>query len=145
MGEDHPQLGFDVWAGGWKDYHEYLKQVGLGRLLDESRKPGNHNDLPNVLEGHHMYSRLPQEHHMAAYFAGKAVEFIRSQKASKSPFGMILSFFGPHLPVAPPRPWDEKYSLDKCPPAPEPLGFFERETSGPKKQPGLLQTSGMDG
>jgi arylsulfatase A-like enzyme len=28
---------------------------------------------------------------------------------------MVLSFYGPHLPVAPPKPWDEKYSLDQCP------------------------------
>jgi len=25
----------------------------------------------------------------------------------------VLSFYGPHLPVAPPRPWDEKFALDE--------------------------------
>jgi len=114
-GEDKPQLGFDTWAGGWKDYHTYLKDVGLGKFLEERAKPGNHNDLPNVGEGEHRFSRLPEEHHMAAFFSGKAVDFIKSLRGKEQPFGMVLSFYGPHLPVAPPRPWDEKYSLDQCP------------------------------
>ena len=115
LGEDHPQLGFDTWAGGWKDYHAYLEKVGLGELLNERPKPGNHQDLPSVPEGQHMYSRLPEEHHMAAFFTDNAVDFIRAHQRKDQPFCMVLSYYGPHLPVAPPRPWDEKYSLDQCP------------------------------
>jgi arylsulfatase A-like enzyme len=114
LGEDFPQLGFETWAGGWKDYHNYLKNVGLGDLLKERPIPGNHNDLPNVGRDEHRYSLLPEEHHMASFFAQEAVRFIRSQQEKNQPFGMVLSFYGPHLPVAPPRPWDEKYSLDQC-------------------------------
>lgn len=115
LGEDHPQLGFATWAGGWKNYHDYLRSVGLGDLLRERPIPGNHNDLPNTGRDEHRYSLLPEEHHMASFFAQEAVEFIRSQHEKNQPFGMVLSFYGPHLPVAPPRPWDEKYSLDQCP------------------------------
>lgn len=61
-----------------------------------------------------MYSRLPEEHHMAAFFTKRAVEFIHARRGKNRPFCIVLSYFGPHLPVAPPRPWDEKYSLDQC-------------------------------
>ncbi|UCE41191.1 MAG: sulfatase-like hydrolase/transferase [Candidatus Aminicenantes bacterium] len=115
LGEDHAQLGFETWAGGWKDYHDYLRNVGLGDLLKERPIPGNHNDLPSAGRDEHRYSLLPEEHHMASFFAQKAVQYIRSQHAKNQPFGVVLSFFGPHLPVAPPKPWDEKYSLDQCP------------------------------
>ena len=115
LGEDFPQLGFETWAGGWKNYHEYLKNVGLADLLRERPIPGNHNDLPSAGRDEHRYSLLPEEHHMASFFAQEAVKFIRSQHKKNRPFGMVLSFYGPHLPVAPPKPWDEKYSLDQCP------------------------------
>jgi arylsulfatase A-like enzyme len=114
-GEDLPQLGFETWAGGWKDYHDYLKDVGLGDLLKERPIPGNHNDLPSAGRDEHRYSLLPEEHHMASFFTQEAVRYIRAQHKKNQPFGMVLSFYGPHLPVAPPRPWDKKYSLDQCP------------------------------
>ena len=114
-GEDHPQLGFETWAGGWKDYHDYLRNVGLGDLLNERPIPGNHNDLPSAGRGEHRYSLLPEEHHMASFFAQKAKQYIRSQHEKNQSFSMVLSFYGPHLPVAPPKPWDKKYSLDQCP------------------------------
>ena len=106
-GEDEPQCGFvDKWAGGWAQYHDYLRRVGLGDLLAKGRKVGNHNDLPSGPEGTHIHSQLPEEHHMAAFFAGEAEQFIRKDHDSKKPFCMVLSFYGPHLPVAPPQPWD---------------------------------------
>lgn len=116
-GEDQAQLGFETWAGGWKDYHWYLKTAGLGNLLDERPIPGNHNDLPSAGRDEHRYSRLPQEHHMASFFSQKAVQFIRSQSkhTKNQPFGMVLSFYGPHLPVAPPVPWNDMYAIDRCP------------------------------
>jgi len=114
-GEDQPQLGFDTWAGGWKQYHEYLKNVGLGELLNRKSKPGNHNDLPSGPNTEHRYSLLPEEHHMASFFTKKAAQFIRSRRGSIQPFSLFLSYYGPHLPVAPPKPWDTKYSLEQCP------------------------------
>ncbi len=113
-GEDAPQHGFDFWAGGWHHYHEYLRSVGLGEIADK-KQAGNHNDLPSGPEGTHIFSKLPQEHHMASFFAQRSVEFLRQQKGSDRPFGLVLSFYGPHLPVAPPKPWDEMYPIDAAP------------------------------
>ncbi len=114
LGEDAPQHGFQTWAGGWKQYKAYLRRVGLGELVDKYPNLGNHNDLPSAPEGKHMYSQLPEEHHMAAFFAKEAEKFIRSRRGSGRPFGLVLSFYGPHLPVAPPKPWDEMYSLEQA-------------------------------
>jgi arylsulfatase A-like enzyme len=115
VGEDAPQLGFETWVGGWKQYHEYLRKVGLGDLLDKHPNIGNHNDFPSGPDSTHAYSQLPEEHHMEAFFSREAEAFIRSRQGNDHPFSLVLSFFGPHLPVAPPKPWDERYSLDQCP------------------------------
>jgi uncharacterized sulfatase len=115
LGEDLPQLGFETWAGGWKQYHKYLEEVGLGHLLESRPKPGNHNDLPSGPNTEHRYSLIPADSHMASFLAQNAEQFIRRQGGSSQPFCLVLSFYGPHLPVAPPKPWNTKYSLDLCP------------------------------
>ncbi len=115
FGEDHPQHGFETWAGGWKHYHEYLRKVGLGPMLDANPSIGNHNDAASGPEGTHIFSRLPAEHHMASFFAQRTEQFIRSHAGGKRPWCAVLSFYGPHLPVAPPKPWDTMYSLDQVP------------------------------
>lgn len=112
VGEDGPQMGFDEWGGGWEDYRAYLRAQGLGDLLKENPVLGNHNDMPSAGDHEHAYSRLPEEHHMAAYFRKRAVDFLGKRAPGDDPFCMVVSFYGPHLPVAPPRPWDTKYSLD---------------------------------
>jgi arylsulfatase len=111
-GEDAPQHGFDYWFGGWQQYHDYLRSVGLNEIADK-KLAGNHNDMPSGPEGTHIYSKLSQEHHMASFFARRSVEFLERQKGSDRPFALVLSFYGPHLPVAPPKPWDEMYPLEK--------------------------------
>jgi len=113
FGEDASQQGFEEWAGGWAHYHAYLREVGLGKLVGDPPRCGNHNDLPSASEGRHMFSRLPEEHHMAAFFRKRAAAFLRKRKGSDRPFCMVVSFYGPHLPVAPPKPWDTRYSLDQ--------------------------------
>jgi len=115
FGEDHPQLGFDTWAGGWTHYHQYLKDVGLEELLNRRPKPGNHIDLPSGPNTEHRYSLIPQEHHMASFFSSQAEQFLNSRQGNSQSFFLMLSFYGPHLPVAPPQPWDTKYSLAQCP------------------------------
>jgi arylsulfatase A-like enzyme len=115
QGEDSPQLGFGTWAGGWKQYHDYLQKAGLGDLLKDAPYPGNHNDLPSAPNSQHRYSLLSQEHHMASFFTQNAVRFLRSSSTKKNPFCLFLSYYGPHLPVAPPKPWNKKYSLGQCP------------------------------
>jgi hypothetical protein len=52
---------------------------------------------------------------MAAFFATEAVRFLREERPKDRPFCMVLSFYGPHLPVAPPRPWDTMYDPRSLP------------------------------
>jgi arylsulfatase A-like enzyme len=113
-GEDAPQHGFDTWVGGWKHFREYLREVGLGELVDTT-PVGNHNDAPSGPDSTHAYSKLPEEHHMAAFFANRATSFLNEQKDGDRPFGLVVSFYGPHLPVAPPKPWDDMYPLADVP------------------------------
>jgi arylsulfatase len=110
VGEDAPQMGFIDWAGGWLHYHDYLRSVGLDEFNETA---GNHLVAEKGREGTHRYSQLPDEHHQAAFFRKRAVDFIAKHKKESKPFCMVVSFFGPHLPVAPPKPWDTKYSLDQ--------------------------------
>ena len=112
-GEDAPQHGFDVWAGGWAQYREYLHENGLGEMVEG--RVGNHNDAPSGPDSTHAYSKLPEEHHMAAFFAKEAVKFLEAQRDEDDPFGLVVSFYGPHLPVAPPKPWDDMYPLEDVP------------------------------
>jgi arylsulfatase A-like enzyme len=113
-GEDSPQHGFDRWVGGWTHYRDYLRTVGFEDLVETS-PVGCHNDAPSGGDDSHAVSRLPEEHHMEAFFANEAVGFLEDQREQEDPFAMVLSFYGPHLPVAPPKPWDDKYPLDKIP------------------------------
>ena len=115
-GDDKAQCGFaDKWVGGWVHYHEYLKRVGLERFLTEERLPGLHTIAPSGQEGTHIYSRVPEEHHVEAFLAKEAVKFIREERNREQPFCLVLSFYGPHLPVAPPQPWDSMVDANDIP------------------------------
>lgn len=106
-GEDEPQCGFlDKWVGAWSHYHAYLRNVGLGSFVEGNRRVGNHNMAPSGVEGTHIYSQIPAEHHEVAFLSGEAEKFIRTERDRSKPFCLVLSVFGPHLPVAPPKPWD---------------------------------------
>lgn len=111
-GEDEPQLGFTEWKGGWKDYKDWL--VSKGRR-DFAEIAGNHDDLQSAPEGEHMYSLLGEEYHMATYFTNETESFIKRNTNDNEPWAAVLSYFGPHLPVAPPQPWDDMYPLEEIP------------------------------
>ncbi|NND35060.1 MAG: sulfatase-like hydrolase/transferase [Saprospiraceae bacterium] len=106
-GEDQAQLGFETWNGGWRNYKDWLLQEGKG---DFARVAGNHDDFQSAPEGEHMYSQLGEEYHMAKFFTDKVNSFI--QQKSQQPWAAVLSYFGPHLPVAPPRPWDTVFAIE---------------------------------
>ncbi|MHC4676755.1 MAG: sulfatase-like hydrolase/transferase [Planctomycetota bacterium] len=112
-GDDEPCHGFDTWAGGWKQYRQYLIDVGLGELLKKRRMVGGHNNLPSGREGEHIYSMIPEEHNVDVFLAGHAEKYIRTHADTKRPWCMVLSIFAPHLPVSPPKPWDTMYSVDQ--------------------------------
>jgi len=111
-GEDAPQLGFEDWKGGWRDYKDWL--IGAGQL-EFAETAGNHDPLQSAPEGQHMYSKLGEEYHMATYFTNETHKFIQDKQKSHQPWAAVLSYFGPHLPVAPPPPWDTLFSLETIP------------------------------
>lgn len=115
-GEDRPQNGFvDKWIGGWSDYHQYLRGVGLGQYTEGNRMIGNHSIASSGPEGTHIYSMIPEEHHISAFLAGEAEKFICTERDPQKPFCLVLSFYGPHLPVAPPQPWDSMFKAEDVP------------------------------
>jgi arylsulfatase len=114
-GEDLPAMGFDHWVGAWKHYKQYLSEKGLHDALEKSPYIGNHTTYtPYGIwdDSVHNYSLLDEEDHQDAFLANHAVEYIRSRAEEDQPFALVVSFFGPHHPVAPPKPWDEMYSMD---------------------------------
>lgn len=112
-GEDEPVHGFATWAGGWAQYHQWLRDNGQGALL-EKRLFGNHNILPSGPEGTHIKSLVPAEYHVENFIAQQTARFVGDHRDSRRPFLAVASFYGPHLPVAPPEPWDTKYALEQA-------------------------------
>ena len=108
-GEDQPQLGFNTWRGGWKDYKNWLLEQGKPEFAVTA---GNHDALQSAPEGQHMYSLLGEEYHMATYFTNELMAFIEAAEDDR-PWGAVLSYFGPHLPVSPPQPWDTLFTIDE--------------------------------
>ncbi len=112
LGEDFPQLGFQEWAGGWRQYKDWLVSHGQQEF---AQMAGNHDALQSAPEGQHMYSKLGEQYHMAAFFREKTQNFVKKHQESSQPWAAVISFYGPHLPVAPPIPWDTLYSLSDIP------------------------------
>jgi arylsulfatase len=113
-GEDAPQHGFDHWVGGWEHYRDWLRTEGLGDLVD-STGIGGHNDLPSGPDDTHAVAGVGESHHVETFIANEAVAYIEQQRDSTAPFAMVVSFYGPHLPVAPPAPWVDRYEVDETP------------------------------
>jgi len=109
-GEDTSQLGFETWIGGWRHYKDWLLEHGQNEFAATA---GNHDALQSAPEGEHMYSLLGEDYHMATYFTDEVEQFINSSKDGSQPWAAVLSYFGPHLPVSPPQPWDTLFSLDE--------------------------------
>lgn len=115
-GDDHPQHGFDTWKGGWTDYKDWLRKKGKAELLKNDKWVGGHFPaVSSIDEGTHIYSKLPEDEHMAAFFVDETNKFIEKNANSGKPWCCVLSFYGPHPPVTPPKPWDTMYSLDEIP------------------------------
>lgn len=111
-GEDYPLNGFETWVSGWTDYRNYLQTTDLPDDIKADRWVGGHQVMQSAPDSGHAYSRLTAEHHMASWMAGEAVAAIGRAGESDNPFCMVLSFYAPHHPVAPPKPYDTLYSID---------------------------------
>ncbi|MGC9317588.1 MAG: sulfatase-like hydrolase/transferase [Armatimonadota bacterium] len=109
-GEDEPQHGFEHWVGGFRHYQQYLEGLGLREPVPGRQVRGNHHTVHE--DGH---SLIPEEHFMTAFLAKEAIEWLQQPRRQKRPFTLCLSFYGPHLPITPPEPWDRMYSPDEVP------------------------------
>jgi choline-sulfatase len=58
-----------------------------------------------------MASALEPEDHLDMFLAREAAKFIHRYR--EQPFFLVTSFMKPHSPFYPPRPWAEKYPVDK--------------------------------
>ena len=114
-GEDEPRSGFDHWVGGWKHFRDYMQTTDLPDEVKNSPRVGNHNAAPSAPDREHSVSLLGEDHHMAHFFADETVSFLNAKKDADNPFCAVLSFYGPHLPVCPPEPWDSMYDLSEVP------------------------------
>lgn len=104
LAEDSPQHGFKTWAGGWKQYHQWLKDKGQGHLLEKHKILGCHDIAPSADDDKHAYSLIHEDYHVEAFIAEQTSNYINNQKDSSKPWCAVLSFYGPHMPVAPPKP-----------------------------------------
>jgi arylsulfatase len=90
--------------GGVEAYADYLKDVGW-KGYSRGHGIGN-NDM------HPAASPLPEEHHVDAWVATQALEYLEYHKENHDdkPFYLNVGFPKPHAPYDPPRPWDSMYS-----------------------------------
>jgi len=117
-GEDEACFGFDHWIGGWKQYRDFLRENGYDSIVEVSHHLGAHGTVfaPRKDQGFgdswHAYSIFPEEMHQEAFFVNEAIAYLDELWDREQPFGMFLSFFGPHHPLLPPRPWDDMYAME---------------------------------
>jgi arylsulfatase A-like enzyme len=108
-GEDYQLNGFNTWVSGWTDYRRYLQKTDLPDEIKYDRWVGGHAVMETGPDSEHAYSRLTKDHHMANWMSSEAVKRIHDCKESDEPFCMVLSYYAPHHPVAPPQPYDAMY------------------------------------
>lgn len=112
VGEDESIGGFSHWIGGWKHYQKYLKQHETELPADvDITKTGGHRIAP-ASENQHEFSKISEDHHVEHFLADETINFLNSMKNKAQPFCCVLSFYGPHSPVAPPKPWDDMYKIE---------------------------------
>jgi arylsulfatase len=111
-GEDSALNGFETWISGWTDYRHYLQTTDLPDDIKNDRWVGGHAVMESGPDSEHAYSRLTQDHHMANWMSSRAVEVIENASEDDKPFCLMLSYYAPHHPVAPPKPYDTMYPLE---------------------------------
>lgn len=108
-GEDYRLNGFQTWISGWTHYRAYLQGTDLPSEIKEDRWVGGHQVMQSAPDSEHAYSRLTQDHHMANWMSGEAIKLIERSTDFEDPFCMVLSYYAPHHPIAPPKPYDTMY------------------------------------
>lgn len=114
-GEDYPLNGFDTWISGWTDYRNYLQTTDLPDKIKNDRWVGGHAVMESGPDSEHAYSQLTKDHHMANWMSSEAIKALNQAKDSDNPFCIVLSYYAPHHPVAPPKPYDSMYDPENIP------------------------------
>jgi arylsulfatase len=112
-GEDYRLNGFQTWISGWSHYRNYLQNTDLPDEIKRDRWVGGHQVMQTGPDSEHAYSRLTEKHHMANWMSGEAIKTLDITKESKNPFCMVLSYYAPHHPIAPPKPYDTMYKAEE--------------------------------
>jgi arylsulfatase A-like enzyme len=118
-GEDEASVGFDYWVGGWQHYRDFLSGEGYDSIVKSNHSLGAHGTTfaPMKPEGFgdswHAWSTIPEALYQEAYFVDEAINYLEDRWNRDQPFGMVLSFYGPHHPILPPKPWDDMYEMDQ--------------------------------
>ncbi|HEY3838025.1 MAG TPA: sulfatase-like hydrolase/transferase [Bryobacteraceae bacterium] len=58
-------------------------------------------------------SELDPDDQFDAFVARESVRFLERHGQSHEPFFLVTSFLKPHPPLHPPKPWDQRYPIDK--------------------------------
>lgn len=112
-GEDYRLNGFQTWISGWTHYRTYLQGTDLPQEVKNDRWVGGHAVMQTAPDGEHAYSQLTEDHHMANWMSSEAIKMIERHKELADPFCMVLSYYAPHHPIAPPKPYDTMYDPDE--------------------------------
>lgn len=93
---------------GLRTYHEALHEAGLDSLPDIHTLPDYKTFYGAAA------SPLPPEYHLDGFIARETVRFLENRDTSR-PFYCWCSFYGPHLPLNPSKPWDVLYDSADIP------------------------------
>ncbi len=116
------QHGFDEWVstedGHRPEYtrREYRTQMSdyHQHLLENGFEPDAEMEDGTMMFSAMRRAKLPAEHQMASFLAGRAVDFI--ERNSGSPFMLYVSTFEPHPPYH--GPYDDLYDPEELPAGP---------------------------
>ena len=116
------QHGFDEWVstedGHRPEYtrREYRTQMSDYHqfLIDNGYEPDAQMDDGTMMFSAMLRARLPAEHQMASFLAGRAADFI--DRNSGDPFMLYVSTFEPHPPYH--GPYDDMYDPESLPVGP---------------------------
>jgi len=98
------KLGFDLQVD-MIEYLAFLKKEGQPNFTASG------DWLDFKISGPVGITHSDNDHHRPGFWAGEMVKFLRANK--DRPFCAWCSFYGPHTPITPSRPWAEMYDPDK--------------------------------
>lgn len=107
MQHDVALHGFDHLVH-YSDYAKFIADAGVPHCWGEGEWIP---DRKQRFSGEVGTAEVDNEHHIAGFWATKAIEFLQANK--DKPFCLWLSFHGPHVPLSASREWMDMYDADK--------------------------------